>query len=216
MSNLAQTQKVTKSSYAEIQKRQEVEKVLKQFRRDEEKLKQIRRTIYNRTSILGVSLILLSTAFLVIGKLVFKLEISSVFVFTVAVALIVALESDVVEHFLVARKAGKELECSNLVAMDNLEFIQKARRYGDYVVLKEFELIDEATTFFGTDTVENIDKHYIKVDSNFGPFKEHRFDLTAGQAKRLNERLKNNTNLLIVIEQNAYDNRFKVIEFASA
>ena len=197
----------------------EMQEAINKFKRDTETLNGITHWVRKFDYLASITLLVLSTLglYLCLFASIFKgkiaIELIGVITFICGVTLIM-LSGDKVYNFMVSTIAEKELLADSIKHDSHIEFIQSVRRYGKYVVISDFDIINETSILVNNCDGElgnRVNETYVRINAKRKNIKYYKYVISLKQARDLDSEKRKNKDMLLVLTDSEFHNSVRAV-----
>lgn len=201
----------------------EVKEAISKFRQDEVMLEHINNWAKRVCSVLNLIVLALTIGVMILAVVSDNIELINsagtgadigMLCIIAAVVLTIAVNSDSMHNWLVATVAEKELVCNSYKGIDNIEFMKTVRRYGDYVVMSDFDIVNNTGILIDQcdgELGDRVNETYVRINARRKNIKYYKYVISAKQARDLEYEKSKNNNMLLVLTDSDFHNAVRAV-----
>lgn len=199
----------------------EMKEAISKFRQDEVMLERINNWAKRVSSVLTLIVLVITVSVMVVAALSDTINLTNtngvdigMLSIIAAVVLTIAVNSDSMHNWLVATVAEKELVCNSIKSTDNVEFMQTVRKYGNYVVVSDFDIVNNTGILIDQcdgELGDRVNETYVRINARRKNIKYYKYVISAKQARDLEYEKSKNNNMLLVLTDSDFHNTVRAI-----
>lgn len=199
----------------------EMKEAISKFRQDEVMLERINNWAKRVSSVLTLIVLVITVSVMVVAALSDTINLTNtngvdigMLSIIAAVVLTIAVNSDSMHNWLVATVAEKELVCNFYKDIDNIEFTKTVRKYGNYVVVGDFDIVNNTGILIDQcdgELGDRVNETYVRINARRKNIKYYKYVISAKQARDLEYEKSKNNNMLLVLTDSDFHNTVRAI-----